>query len=164
MSRSILVDLNRTDGDFGNFRDFGRLGPAAQSQCFNEGRLILLLGDGIDRPKLHQKIPHQSFEAGLQFPARDRPLILDGSGNERDEKRDLLRGEGRWLLVEVVPRRRAQPVERGTPLDDVQLDLENAVFPERRLEQEGVRQFPQFALQALLPREEEVLGQLLGDG
>ena len=50
-----------------------------------------------------------------------------------------------------------------SPFDNVQVDLEDTVLAERRLEQERDRQFLQLASELLVARQEQVLGQLLSD-
>jgi len=54
-------------------------------------------------------------------------------------------------------------VEIGPPFDEIEVDLEHASLAQRVVEKEGERQLLQLAAEALLSREEEVLGELLRD-
>ena len=58
----------------------------------------------------------------------------------------------------------AQAVQPGTPLDHVQVDLEDPVLSESGLQEEREDQLLELAREALLTAQEQVLGELLGDG
>src|SRR6185436_7944963 len=68
------------------------------------------------------------------------------------------------FAIEVSAGRGPQATQVRPPLDDVQVDLEDSILAERRLEQKRDRQFLQLAADFLVTRQEQVLGQLLGDG
>src|ERR1700722_15143837 len=94
---------------------------------------------------------------------RERALILDRPGNDRDQKGHFGRRQRLRFPPEIAPGRGPQATQVRSPFDDVQVDLENTILAERRLEQERDRQFLELSSNLLVARQKQVLGQLLRD-
>ncbi|MNQ68085.1 hypothetical protein D3C85_826290 [compost metagenome] len=67
-------------------------------------------------------------------------------------------------LVEIALRGRLDAIGAGAEIDPVQIEGEDFLLGELHLQPDGQHQLLNLALQILVRRQEQVLGQLLGDG
>ena len=89
------------------------------------------------------------FAGRLQQPGQERAFI----GVELPRR-----------FAEIAPRRGIDAIGAGAEIDPVEIDLEQPVLAEMMLEPEGQQRLLPLAPQGAVGRQEDVLGELLGDG
>ncbi len=90
-------------------------------------------------------------------------MIVVGSLRQRRQIGDLGDRELVNGLAEIVQRSRRDAVIAEAEIDLVEVELEDAVLRERRLDAQRQQRLANLALIGALVREQEVLGHLLGD-
>ena len=76
----------------------------------------------------------------------------------------LVGGDAARRLAEIAPRRGLDPMRSGAEIDPVQVNREDLVLAEPVFQPQCQQQLLDLALQGALGGEEQVLGDLLGDG
>src|SRR3989449_11276419 len=128
-----------------------------------QGQPVFLLGQGIRGTQLREQGVQELAEAGPGLAEGKGALVLNGSVDQRNQERHLGRRQSLRLPAEVGTGGGPKAEETRAPLNDVQVDLEDAVLAEGRLQQQRERQLLELPPEALLGRQEQVLGELLRD-
>ena len=139
--------------------EFGRT-PRPDRQRLVPGLLGLQFRDPSvgDHAVQHPVAPFQGL-----LPASDRMVVVRGLG-QHGEEGGLREGQFAEGFVEVVHCRRRDPVRGVSQVDLIQVQLEDRLLAQGALESD--RQYPllDLARDRHLVAEQEVLGDLLGDG
>ncbi len=91
-------------------------------------------------------------------------MVVVGRLRQRGEIRGLLEFQLGELLAEIVERRGSNPIRSDAEIDLVEIELEDLLLGEGPLDADGENRLLQLAIQVLLARQQEVLGDLLRDG
>src|ERR1700758_4457287 len=91
-------------------------------------------------------------------------LVIAGIGRHRRQPRRLRSVEVHRAHAEIAARRRLAPEHAVSPLDDVQIKLEDPPLVEERLQHQRDERLLAFAPVASLRREKEILRELLRNG
>lgn len=106
----------------------------------------------------------QEFGAAFEVGRAAVVVVEARLGNHRGQLRGLFRGKSRGGGPKIVLSSGFCAVHSISPLDDVQIDLENAALGQQAFHHHGDERLLGLAPIGALPGEEEVLGQLLADG
>ena len=87
-----------------------------------------------------------------------------GAFGRRAEERGFGDGQLVERLVEIIERRRGDAVGAAAEIDLVEIELENAVLRENLLDPQREQRLLDLALERDLVGQQEILGDLLGDG
>ena len=117
----------------------------------------------LENPEVHHPAEDHLAPALRRFAAVERRVVRGGPRQAGDQRR-LLHAQLRDGLAEVRPRRRLDAVRAVTEVHLIQVHLEDAVLGVAALELEGQHRLLQLPLEALVRREKQDLGELLGDG
>ena len=158
---AVLLDQGPADllGEIVRGHDLGRR-PVAHHQRLGHGAPGVGAVDEaeIEHPPDH---PVAARLGRLGLAAR---IVPGGRLGQAGQERRLGDGELIQRLVEVVERRRRHAVGAEAEIDLVQVQLEDLVLGERPLDPERQQRLLDLARQRDLAGQEEVLGDLLGDG
>src|SRR2546425_9278450 len=99
-----------------------------------QGLPVFLFGQGVDGVELGEQGVHELAEAGPGRAMGEGALVLHGPGDQRNQERHLGRRQIQGLTAEVGAGGGPQTEETRAPFDDVEVDLEDAVLAEGRLE------------------------------
>src|SRR5687767_5566498 len=125
------------------YNESSGLPPPGNDDGFAERTLIFLLANRIHGPQLRQQVVDQQSQARPRSAARERTLVLDRPRDDRDQEGHLGGRQRLGFATEILVGRGPQSTQVRSPFDDVQVDLENTILAERRLQQERNRQFLQ---------------------
>src|ERR1700722_8041291 len=111
-------------------RSSGR--PAAgNDDGFAERSPIFLLADRIHRPQLRQQLVDERTQPRPGRAVRERTLVFDRPGDDRDQEGHLGRRQLSGFATEIAAGRPPQATQVRGPIDDVQVDLEDTILAER---------------------------------
>jgi hypothetical protein len=130
------------------------------------GRLLLQRGGGLrlgDEAGVHHGAQHQR-RALVGAGGIARRIEARGRLQQARQQRGFVERHPGRRLAEVVARRRVHPVGTGAEVDAVEVDGEDLVLGEAPLQPERQHDFLNLAPDGALGGEEEILGELLGEG
>src|SRR2546426_3564421 len=107
-----------------------------------QGQPVFLLGQGIRGTQLRKQGVHELPEAGPGRAMGEGALVLHGRRDQRNQERHLGRRQILRLPAEVGAGGGPKAEETRAPLNDVQVDLEDAVLAERSEEHTSELQSP----------------------
>jgi hypothetical protein len=118
---------------------------------------------GGDDPGVLHLVQDDRGAGGGAFAFGDRG-VAGGGLQQAGQKRGLPNRQVLGALVEIALRRRLDAIGAGAEIDAVQIEGEDLLLGELHLQPDGQHQLLHLAAHVLVGGQEQVLGQLLGQG
>src|SRR5436309_10130249 len=133
ISGSVRTERQAFGGRGGPANAVGRF-AAADDDLLLEGLPVFPLVQSLLGAELREQGVHELAETGPGRAMGEGALVLDGPGDQRNQERHLRRRQVSRFPAEIGAGGGPKAVEIRAPLDDVQVDLEDAILAEGRFQ------------------------------